>query len=210
MEAFETFEHAGTKVSIYQDYDAGDPFEQFDQLAELMWTDREHAYKNVGGRVSIDYDHFLDPERFTSAAHMQRYLTLMERYLVAIPFQLVDYGSNGYQAHVLAEPDDARISGFLVVSEANREKVGAPLEGIAENAMHDFNQWKAWVEGDVYGYVVKTSDERESCWGFYGDLDYVRKEAREEAERLGAEWKQARALPWLPTWGKPIAKAVTT
>lgn len=205
MEAFETFEHAGAKVAIYQDDAAGDPFEQFDQLGELVWTEREHAHKNVNGQVSLDHEHYLDPDRFTSTAHMQRYLTLMERYLVAIPFQLIDYGSGGYRAQTRdADADMNRVSGFLVVTEKTREKVGAPLEGLAENAMGDFRQWKAWVEGEVFGYVVKTSDETESCWGYYGELDYVRKEACEEAERLGAEWREARALPWLPTFGNPI------
>src|SRR5574341_58288 len=207
MEAFETFEHAGCRVAIYQDC-AGDPFEQFEQLGELVWTEREHAYKNVGGHVSIDYEHYLNPDRFMSVAHMQRYLTLMERYLVAIPFQLSDYGSGGYRAQVRGADDDMnRVSGFLVVSEANREKVGAPLEGLADNAMNDWRMWKAWVEGEVYGYIVKTSDETDSCWGYYGDLDYVRKETREEADRLGADWREARALPWLPTFGNPILPA---
>lgn len=210
MEAFETFEHAGVTVELHQDIDAGDPFEQFEQLAELIWTDREHAYKNVNGQVSIDHEHYLDPDRFVSTAHMQRYLTLMERYLVAVPFYLADYGSSGYQASI-RDTDDERISGFLVVSEANREKVGAPLEGLEDNALGDWRQWKAWVEGDVYAYIVEPGRrDSDSCGGFYGELEYVRQEAREAAEHIAAERARLRALPWLPTFGNPIRKAVTS
>jgi hypothetical protein len=205
MEAFETFEHAGVTVEIHQDYDAGNPFEQFEQLAELVWTEREHANRNVNGRVELDHEHYLDPDRFSSTAHMQRYLTLMEGYLVAVPFHLADYGSSGHSATVRDEYADMnRVSGFLVVSEKNREKVGAPLDGLEENAMSDWREWKAWVEGNVFGYVVKAGADHDSVWGFYGDLDYVRKEAKEVAEGMASERRRLRSLPWLPTFGNPI------
>ena len=195
---FETFEHAGIPVEIVQDTDAGDPFEQFEQLAEIVWTDREHASSR---------EQFRDPDYFRDVAHMQRYLTLMDGYLVAVPFRLVDYGSGGNRATLYRDAYPERVSGFLVVSEAQREKVGASREGLEENALHDWNQWRAWVEGDVYGYVVASgAEDSESVFGFYGDLEYVRKEARETAEDVAAERARLRALPWLPTFGNPIMR----
>lgn len=212
MEPFEIFEHAGVTIEIHQDTDAQDPFEVYDQLAELVWTDREYAWKTgAGGRVELDYEHYLDPDRFTSTAHAKRYLTLMERYLVAVPFKLNDYGSSGYQASILDEHADLdRVSGFLVVTEKRRELVGAPMEGLEANALNDWKEWKAWVQGDVYGYVLKAGTDTDSVWGFYGDLDYVRKEARAEAEGMAAERARLRALPWLPTFDNPILTGVTT
>lgn len=213
MEPVETFEHDGVTVEIHQDYDAGDPFEQYDQLAELVWTEREHAYKNVNGHVSIDHEHYLDPDRFTSVAHMQRYLTLMERYLIAIPFRLIDYGSNGYRA-MLTDETDERTSGFVVVSEANREKVGAPMEGLRDNALGDWRMWKAWVEGDVYYFHAGRGwPESECIGGFYGadhEQSGLMEEAKSIAEGIADERARQRALPWLPTFGNPIRKAATT
>jgi hypothetical protein len=43
--------------------------------------------------------------------------------------------------------------------------------------------WRAWAEGDVFGYVVTAPDGSDvgSCWGYYGfdrERDYVMSEAR--------------------------------
>ena len=42
-----------------------------------------------------------------------------------------------------------------------------------------------FLTGQVYGYVVEPeSGDEESCWGFLGDVDYVKSEAYDVAERL--------------------------
>jgi hypothetical protein len=181
MEPFETFEHAGLTVELHQDTDAGDPFEEMDQAAELVWLNREQAYKNVNGHVSLDHDHYLDPDRLTSVAHGARYLTLMRGYLVAIPFEFYDYGSGGYRTSLVSIDSD-RAAGFVCVSPKGIEVTGAPDP--LEAAKQDFEVWRAWVEGEVSGYVVENAEGEvlDSCWGFYGELDYVRKEAKEAAE----------------------------
>lgn len=44
---------------------------------------------------------------------------------------------------------------------------------------------RAWIEGDVYGFVVtRKGKEIDSCWGYYGDLGYVIGEAKAAAEHL--------------------------
>lgn len=190
MDAFETYEHKGVSVSFYYDETAGDPFEQFDQLAAIVWTDEDRARVNRNGRVSVDYSRYLDMDRFSSLAHAERYLTLMRRYLLAIPFAVIDYGSGGVRAELIREPYDDRderiLSGFLVVSEENREKVGAPMEGLRENALADWKVWKAWAQGEVYGYTAQLDDEFDSCFGFYEgqDLTYLREAANEAADAI--------------------------
>ena len=48
----------------------------------------------------------------------------------------------------------------------------------------EISTWKAWAEGEVYGYVVKNEDGNhlDSCWGFYGEEG--RKEAESQAESM--------------------------
>lgn len=48
-------------------------------------------------------------------------------------------------------------------------------------------EWNAWAEGDVFGWVVEDPSGREveSCWGFYGfdrEYDYTLSEAKDAAE----------------------------
>jgi hypothetical protein len=81
-----------------------------------------------------------------------------------------------------------------------RERVGLPDAYLAEHPEvnpADLSQWAAYVEGDVYGWVVErrvvwcraddptvTRDEWEtvdSCWGFYG-REYAEEAAREALE----------------------------
>jgi len=86
-----------------------------------------------------------------------------------------------------------------------RESVGAP-EGAASLA-----EWRAYVEGDVWGIVVQrrtvwTSDDGRTCeswdtvnslWGFYGldsQRDYVESTARELLESAAADWHDGVTL----------------
>ena len=68
------------------------------------------------------------------------------------------------------------------------EKAGEPgnkahFEDVIRQEVSTYDDY---ITGRVYGYVVLDQDEDvlDSCWGFFGDLDYVRKEARESAEHV--------------------------
>lgn len=59
-----------------------------------------------------------------------------------------------------------------------REAVIAWLEGEVE-------EYNNFLTGQCYGYVVEADGgEEESCWGFIGDLDYVKKEAESQADYM--------------------------
>lgn len=39
---------------------------------------------------------------------------------------------------------------------------------------------QAWLSGEVYGWIVKEQGVRlDSCWGYYGDLDYCVQSAKD-------------------------------
>ena len=60
----------------------------------------------------------------------------------------------------------------VTLREATEHLLGLEIEDF-DNAL----------TGSVYGYVVKSEDgEEDSCWGFVGDIDYVKQEAYEHAE----------------------------
>jgi hypothetical protein len=57
----------------------------------------------------------------------------------------------------------------------------AALEDAIRGEVASYNDF---LTGDCYGYVVEGRDGEElhSCWGFIGDIDYVREEAVSNAE----------------------------
>jgi hypothetical protein len=194
----ETETIAGVEIEYHYDWHAGNPFKEFDQAAELVALSPEF------GR-GYDCAETIDGDRFTSIRHAQRYLTLMRGYLVALPFRFDDYGSSGSQAR-LVDIDSDRAAGFVCVSPRGVEVTGCPNP--EEAARQDFETFRAWVEGDVYGFIVAPGrPETESCFGYYGELDYAKLEARIEAQDIATERARLRALPWLPTFGKPILQS---
>lgn len=48
----------------------------------------------------------------------------------------------------------------------------------------EIKEYDQYLRGEVYGYVIKGHGEEESCWGFIGDIDYVKREAISAAARF--------------------------
>jgi hypothetical protein len=50
-------------------------------------------------------------------------------------------------------------------------------------AQSEINEWLAYANGEVYGYIVKDNDGEhlDSCWGFYG-YEFCKEEAKSQAE----------------------------
>lgn len=176
----ETFTHEGVRCEIHADEHADNPYQTFEQASGLVF----------GYPLAREYDwstERIDFDLFVSVAHAARYLTLVSRFLVAIPFRVDDYGSGGIRVY-LTDTDDGRVAGFVVVSQAHIDATGA-LDP-EDAARQDFETFRQWVEGEVYGYVVApgTASE-ESCWGFYGAIEYVREEAGDNAEYVAEQWR---------------------
>jgi len=194
MEPFETFEHAGMTCRLYQDYDAGNPFTEWDQASELLSDVKGY---DLGGDVPHPESAYADTP---ASATMARWLTLFGGYALAIPWTFQDYGSSGARTW-LTTPDDDPADGWLVLTrEAFEREFGAygmPLriedeseERSAERTIRaEFDAFRAWVEGEVIGYVVEdeNGEHVDSCWGFYGEPEHVRQEARSAAEHEAHE-----------------------
>lgn len=81
-----------------------------------------------------------------------------------------DSGQFGY---IYISKEDAAKCDWDINSE---EKANRYMEGVIET-------WSQWASGEVYGYIVEKNvsctcgehtefTEEESCWGFFGDMDY--------------------------------------
>lgn len=72
--------------------------------------------------------------------------------------------------------------GYVIVTQEGVDETGCPPELFEQACRDDLAQYKAWANGDVYGWVALDDhgDEIESCWGYVGDdeWDYMLSEAR--------------------------------
>jgi hypothetical protein len=183
----EEFEHAGLPVKIIYDLDAYDPRESRDTLTIYVWATRE--YRRLKHDEEIDLSKFEGESAWTPVALAARWLTLFDRNAIAVPFQISNHGGGNYRAY-LSDLDDDYCTGFVVVSEKDlkEELVLSPDWDVMEYIKAEFSETAAWIEGDVYGFVVADGDDdMDSCWGFYGDIDYVISQAKESAEAIARE-----------------------
>ena len=183
MEAIETFEHAGFTVKLCHDPDASSPLE-CDNFATLAcW----HRRAKLGDR-QIAGCSGKDLVRDVKGSG--------ERIVAILPLYLYEHGGMTMRCGAFADPWDSGQVGWGYVTASQAEEMGckpgskrgdggtydkAYFEGIirAEVAVYD-----DYLTGRCYGYVVcdEDGDELDSCWGFVGDLDYVRTEAKQAAE----------------------------
>lgn len=190
----EQFEHAGIACLIVYDETPGNPYREFDEVGSLL----------VSPSLAREYDlgeTFVRMEEFSSLRAAQRYLTLCEGYAVAIPFRWVNYGSGQERAY-LTDTDDDRAAGFVVGTlERGRELISddATVDDVERVIRAEFEgEFRAYVEGSVYGYVVAPDEpDEDSCWGYYENPDkepeYVREEARAAAEWIADKRRKRRA-----------------
>lgn len=179
MEIAEKFEHAGRKVVIAFDPDAESPREAYENLTTLFYWHR---------RITLG-DEQIEP---MSAKDLVRMLKGRgEKVLAILPLFAYEHGGVTMSAGTsgfTCRWDSGQV-GWGVVLESNAVKMGCVGETynrafFQEAIKSEVKVFDDYLTGQVYGYMVKGRDGAtlESCWGFYGDLDYVREEARSTAE----------------------------
>jgi len=160
--AYETFEHAGFRVSIHQDEDASAPENGNNDLF-LVTTRNRHF---VVQRKGFELDSIRDGE------HKKDYhaLPLFAYIHSGVALSL-------WRGGQFSDPWDSGQIGYVLVKKRQGFR---NIRKAAESLMSEWNQY---LSGDVWGYIVEDADGNnvDSCWGFYG-LEYVQKEARESAE----------------------------
>lgn len=174
MQAVETFTHNGRKVQIFFDEDPPNPCKDYDQLTTLAcW----HRRANLGNRRI---------EGGISASLLVGELERGgEKVLAILPLYLYQHGGMSMSTGSFSCPFDSGQVGWGYVTQESAEKMGCvgPTydKAFFEKAItEDVETYNLYLTGQCYGYVVSGADggELDSCWGFIGDLAYVREEAK--------------------------------
>jgi hypothetical protein len=205
----ERFVHNGRTVSIYYDNSPSSPREN-DNLCHMVCWQRNY---NLGDEQVR--------EALTAREVVRNVKSDGEKILAMLPLHFSDGGSNGGSMRTGDSLDDYRASGWAYVTDKRAQIMGCVNgDKVRETARVALGQTvcdKAWFEkairdevdeydkylqGQCYGYEVegREGDDLDSCWGYIGDLDYVRSEAKQAAEHgddpMTADDKCQRDAPY--------------
>lgn len=201
MEAIETFTVGDLSVEIHYDEDPGSPREH-DNLTKLVC---EHTRYELGDRG-------LDSEESEILARrglegLERYLRLCRGALIVQPLYLYDHSvlrmsTGSFVGRAQHAEWDSGIVGVAYVTEkrvkalcGDGEKYRSE-EWLKEAVEAEVKEYDSYLAGEVYGYVIERDGEHvDSCWGYVGDIEYVREEARSSAEaEIEHEKKQVELI----------------
>jgi hypothetical protein len=199
MEPIEKYEHKGYTVEIWQDEEPMSPAE-WDTLGTLVaFSDLERNYSFAEETAGSDATEALERSDGDTAL-LIRYLRLAEGKF-AVPFYFADYGSGGARIW----KTDENPSGYIYTTEkritelcGNDPRYHRP-EWIESALEQELDTWSNYVEGNVFGFVVKspTDEIMDSCWGFYADsgsdpYGSAKAEANASAEYRAKQDKEAQ------------------
>lgn len=173
-DAIETIEleDENITIEIFQDCDTENPREAFDNLSTFAFFHRN--FKNESP---------LNPLNYRGWDDMRKYI---EKNLDAIclPVYLYSHGGDTIATTPFSCPWDSGRLGYVYVErekvrkEWGCKRISPKLQKQIENTLKgEIETFNQYINGEVYGYVIKQNGEEiDSCWGFYG-LDYCKKEA---------------------------------
>jgi hypothetical protein len=181
----ERFEHAGRTVVICTDPDPMNPRTEYDNLTRLFcW----HRHYNLGDNKK-NYG-MSDGEPLTAKELIRLLKSRGEKVMAILPLYLYDHSGISMSTGAFGDRWDSGQVGWGVVLASDAEKMGCVGETKYDKAFFeeaikgDVETYDQYLTNSVYGFQIEGQDGEviDSCWGFFGELDYVRSEAKEAAE----------------------------
>lgn len=189
-QAIESFEVGSLTVSIFQDENAENPRQEWDNLCTMMCF---HHHYRLGDQ------HYYQEADFSSWDELEAQIREDEGPSTILPLYLYDHSGlrikigsfMGLLPQGHAEFDSGQV-GFIVLSDKKaREELGRKrliakdrrqIRQIMESEVKIYDQY---VSGQVFGYDIANAEGEsfDCCWGFYG-FDYCVAEATSQAEWL--------------------------
>lgn len=175
-EPVETIEYKGYEIDIYPDLNPESPRE-WDNICLIFTAHR---------RCKFGDKNFYDGQKCIEALEQEK-----EKGDIVLPLYIYEHGGITISLNPFSCPWDSGQVGFVLIPRKKMlEEFGKKIftKGLKERAMKiaegEVKTLDQWLQGDVYGYVVKKDDEEiDSCWGFYGQEDCI-----EEAKGI-VDWE---------------------
>jgi hypothetical protein len=196
MDAIETFEHQGHTIEIHHD-ECGESPREWDNCG--MFCAWHRRYSLGDKNAPKDFETMLhelielvedaekqDAIRDLPYSDMLDVICQEVPKLVILPVYIYEHGGITLNTTGFSCPWDSGQLGFIyLVPRKVDEEFGGDVEKAKKILVAEIKDMDDYVTGQVYGYRIDPDTENEdSCWGFYGDIEYVREEAKFMAERM--------------------------
>lgn len=175
----ETIEYRGQLIKIYQDEDARDP-RDWDNLGTMICFHNQYE---------LGDEHELRTEDFDNWDGVKQYLMKEKNAFIILSLFLYDHSGlrmkigsfSGLLAQGHAEFDSGQVGFIYVTPEDVRKcymvkRITEKIRNqVRNNLISEVNTYDDYLSGNVYGFMSETSDgeDIDSCWGFFGDTDYM-------------------------------------
>ena len=216
MEVFKTVEHRGFNINIHIDRDAESPRDMFDGLGKMVCfhpnyiLGDKHEYRNPAEAVfyilweeldawtetmDIDYQELYHTE------FIEKYWPKFQKLAIVLPLYLYDHSGITMSTSPFSCPWDSGQVGFIYLLKSNARKECGRLtkNNLAKVISYiegEVREYDYFLTGQVYGYTVEPTEKNksiecdDSCWGYYGETDYMVSEAKSNIDCAIKKYKK--------------------
>lgn len=178
MEIAEQYEHEGVAVKIVYDDDPISPREDCTRGTTIAAWHRRYDIGDEG----FNYRNL---PQLDSPDELERWLCEECGAIVVKPLYLFEHSCERLSLAPFDDTWDSGQVGFIFVTQQHLDDTGGQAEPMMAA---DVDEYNSFLSGEAYGYVVDEDGPNEdSCWGFIGDISYVKQEADAVAGGVAAQ-----------------------
>jgi hypothetical protein len=217
VQTYETIKYRGFNINVYFDEDPADPRAEFDGLGTMICFHSQyrlgdvHKFVNTADAIfrilweDLDMHTVTMDEDFQymqSRDFVEKYWDKFEKATIVLPLYLYDHSGITMKTSPFSCGWDSGMVGFIYLSRAAaREEYGRltskNLLRVISYLEGEVKEYDYYLTGQVFGYQVKPTTANkslecdDSCWGFYGETDYMVTEAKSNIDYAIKQYKEA-------------------
>ena len=166
------FPELNAKVTIKQEDSPRSPREDFDQLGVMVCFHRSYELGDKHNYSRSDY---------SSWEELKNAIMRKEDIAAILPLYLYDHSGQTMNTTGFSCQWDSGQVGWIYMTKKNAiENWGKKnltlkvIQKAVQCLKAEVKEFDQYLQGEIYGFIHKdldTKEEKDSCWGFYGDED---------------------------------------
>lgn len=197
-----TEEYRGYTIELSYD-DCPESPREWDNVSKMVFKHRRHNFPND---AEIRFDDF------NSWNAIAKYLEEEEGAIMIYPVRMYEHSMIAFSLsseYPFNDPWDSGTVGLIYTTRKDMENIMGikrltrkNRQKVFEALKQDLHTYEDYVEGRVYGYIIKDrfGNVIDSCWGYYGEYgEYAMQEARSIIDNhIGYEGEHHEELYTVP------------